>query len=109
LQLAKAPADALGSVVRGFPRRMVEEVAELLETRGIYRLDDLLEWGEVLIRAGRTPRLIARLSLHYGAALPVLINPEAVPVLQKAARHAKCATNWTGQRFLYSVCSVALK
>ena len=48
---------------------MFEEVAELLEARGI----------------------------HYGPALPMLIGPEAIPVLQKAPRDLERWANRTGK------------
>src|SRR3712207_4847297 len=98
--MAKAPAHPLGPIVRGFPSRVFEEVAELLEARGIHRLDDLQECGDLLIRGVLTPCLIACLSFHYTPAMPVLTAPQAVPVLQKAACHAERATNWTLQRLI---------
>jgi hypothetical protein len=64
-------------------------VAELLEARRRDSLNDLLKWGELLICDVPTPCLIARLGVNYGPALPMLIRPEAIPVLQKAPRDLK--------------------
>src|SRR5262245_63148222 len=77
---------------------MFEEVAEVLEARSIHGLDDLLKRFDLLICAVRTPRLIPRLGFHYGSALPVLIGPEAIPVLQKTPRDLERTTSRTGQR-----------
>jgi hypothetical protein len=81
---------------------MFEEVAELFEARGIHRLDHLLKRGDLLLCAVRTPRLIARPSLCHGPTLPMLICPEAIPVLQKAPRDLERTTNRTGQRLIDS-------
>jgi hypothetical protein len=85
--MAESSASPFSPVVGGFPLRLLQEVAQLLEFRWGHLTLHFVQHRHSHISFVRLPRFISSLSLSERPALARLIFPDAIPIDQERPAH----------------------
>ena len=98
LAVAKGPSSTLGSVVGGFPSRVVQEHAQVCKVVRIQMLLLFAEWRELGGCGVLVPGAVALLGFNNRTPLAMLVPPDGEPRLQEAARDAERRSSRAGQQ-----------
>src|SRR5712691_520374 len=93
LPVAKGPSAALGGVVGGLPRWVVQEHAQSREVVGIEVLLLSSERHQLGSRGVIVPGVVALLGVSRSTAVPIVILPDGEPRLQEGASHPECCSD----------------
>ena len=96
--MAKGAAAALSCVIRGLPRWVVEEHAQVCEVVRIQMLLLFAEWRELSGGGVLVPGAVPLLGFRGQTSIAMLILPDRTPRFQKAAGDSERVSNRTRQQ-----------
>ena len=85
--MSERPSSTLCSIVRGFPIRVAQEVAQTFELGICHSLLSTLELGHSLVDNVGLPGLRQRSCFRQGSPLTAVIDPEPIPIYKEGTHN----------------------